>query len=77
MESLFNSKFIQPFERKGINSLNSQIVGGIDRHIYDILVSAPGSFHDAAVYQLTPVKAWLETRFLRRYTAIYVLYGYR
>jgi hypothetical protein len=52
--------------RKGFKSINAQIVGGIDRRIYDINLGAPGSFHDAAVYQLSPVKAWLETRFPRR-----------
>jgi len=53
--------------RKGYYSLNGQIVGGMDRRIYDILLSAPGSYHDAAVYQLSEVKAWLETTFPLRY----------
>ena len=52
--------------RKGIYSINSQIVGGIDRRIYDIQLGAPGSYHDAAVWQLSQTKAWFETSFPRR-----------
>ena len=29
-------------------SINAQIVGGIDRKIYDIQLSSPGSYHDSA-----------------------------
>jgi len=52
--------------RKNVYSINSQIVGGFDRRIYDILLSAPGSFHDAAVWSMSNAKAWLETRFPQR-----------
>ena len=52
--------------RKNVYSINSQIVGGFDRRIYDNLLSAPGSFHDAAVWSMSNAKAWLETRFPQR-----------
>ena len=52
--------------RKGLNSINSQIIGSINRRILDILLSAPGSFHDAAVWSMSEGKAWLETRFPQR-----------
>ena len=42
--------------RKGFYSINAQIVGGIDRKIYDIQLTSPGSYHDAAVYQLSMFK---------------------
>ena len=41
------------------------VTGGIDRLIYDLLVNVPGSFHDAAAYQMSDVKPYLETRFPR------------
>ena len=53
--------------RKGIYSINTQIMGGFDRRIYDILLTAPGSFHDAAVWSMSQGKAWLETRFPQRF----------
>ena len=53
--------------RKGIYSINAQIMGGFDRRIYDILLTAPGSFHDAAVWSMSQGKAWLETRFPQRF----------
>ena len=53
--------------RKGIYSINAQIVGGLDRPIYDILLSAPGSFHDAAVWQMSQVKAYLSPLNPRHY----------
>ena len=52
--------------RKGIYSINSQIIGGIDRRIYDIILTAPGSFHDAALWSMSQRKAWLETWFPQR-----------
>ena len=39
--------------RKGFYSLNAQIVGGIDRRIYDIQLSSPGSYHDAATWTMS------------------------
>ena len=48
--------------RKGFYSLNAQIVGGMDRRIYDIQLSSPGSFHDAATWTMSLFKGWLETR---------------
>ena len=53
--------------RKGSYSINAQIVGGMDRRIYDILLSAPGSFHDAAVWQMSQAKAYLSTLNPRHY----------
>ena len=58
---------IQFINRKGFYSLNSQIVGGFDRRIYDIQLTAPGSYHDAAVWQLSAAKAWFETTVPLRY----------
>ena len=52
--------------RKGLTTINSQIVGGFDKRIYDILLSAPGSFHDGAVWGMSNARAWLETRFPQR-----------
>ena len=48
--------------RKGMYSINAQIVGGIDRKIYDIQLSSPGSYHDSATYTMSMFKGWLETR---------------
>lgn len=48
--------------RKGMYSINAQIVGGIDRRIYDIQLSSPGSYHDSATYTMSMFKGWLETR---------------
>ena len=53
--------------RKGSYSINAQIVGGMDRRIYDILLSAPGSFHNAAVWQMSQAKAYLFTLNPRHY----------
>lgn len=53
--------------RKGLYSINAQIIGGFDRRIYDILLTAPGSFHDAAVWSMSLGKGWLETRFPQRF----------
>ena len=39
--------------RKGLYSINAQIVGGIDRKLYDIQLTSPGSYHDAAMYQFS------------------------
>ncbi|XP_023336552.1 uncharacterized protein LOC111707651 [Eurytemora carolleeae] len=51
----------------GVDSINAQIIGGFDRRIYDILLTAPGSFHDAAVCSMSQGKGWLETRFPQRF----------
>jgi hypothetical protein len=56
--------------RKGILSINAMILGFIDWRIYNINLGAPGSFHDAALYQLSPVKAWLEMQIPRRYRVL-------
>ena len=42
------------------------IAGGFDKQIYDILLSASGSFHDGAVCWMSNARAWLETRFPQR-----------
>ena len=47
--------------RKGFNSLNVLVTGGCDKLVYN----APGSYHDAGVYQMYAVKPYLESRFLR------------
>ena len=39
----------------------------MNRKIFDIVLSAPGSYHDAAVYSMSRAMAWLETRFPRKY----------
>ena len=36
--------------RKGYPSLNVLVTGGPDKLIYDLVVKALGSFHDAAIY---------------------------
>ena len=48
--------------RKSRYSLNVQIVGGIDRLIYDVDIRCPGSFHDATVWRYSEVKNYIETR---------------
>ena len=53
--------------RKGLYSINAQIIGGFDRRIYDILLTALGSFHYAAVWSMSLGKGWLETRFPQRF----------
>lgn len=60
----------QFMNRIGFYSINAMITGGINRKIYDIVLSAPGSYTDAAVWSLSRAKAWLETRFPRRYTLV-------
>lgn len=52
--------------RKGFNSLNVLVTAGCDKLIYDLVVNAPGSFHDAGIYQMSEVKAYLESRFPRQ-----------
>ena len=39
------------------------MTGGSDKLIYDLVVNAPGSFHNAGIYQMSGVKAYMETRF--------------
>ena len=51
--------------RKGFNSLNVLVTGGCDKLIYNLVYNAPGSYHDAGVYQMSGVKAYLESRFPR------------
>ena len=55
----------QFINRKGFNSLNVLVTGGSDKLIYDLVVNAPGSFHDAEIYQMSGIKAYMETRFPR------------
>lgn len=43
------------------------ILGGFDRRIYDIVLSAPGSYHDAAVWAMSRAKPWFETQVPRRF----------
>ena len=50
-------------------SLNVQIIGGIDRKIYDIDLRCPGSFHDARVWKFSEAKFAIERRFPRFYLA--------
>ena len=45
--------------RKGMYSINAQIVGGIDRKIYDIQLSSPGSYHDSATYTISAISVTL------------------
>ena len=52
--------------RKGITTINSQIIGGFSKRIYDILLSSPGSFHDGAVWAMSDARTWLETIFPQR-----------
>ena len=47
--------------RKGWPALNCLIFAGYDHKIYDITMNAPGSFHDANVYNLSPMKHYLES----------------
>ena len=41
--------------------------GGFNRRIYDIVLQAPGSYHDAAVWEMSRMKAWLETQDPKRF----------
>ena len=41
------------------------VTGDIDHLIYDQVVNAPGSFHDAAVYQMSDIEPNLESTFPR------------
>ena len=52
--------------RKGFNSLNALVTAGCDKLVYDLVVNAAGSIHDAGIYQLSEVKAFLESRVSRQ-----------
>ena len=43
------------------------VTGGINRKIYDVVINAPGSYHDSAIWTMSRSKGWLETRFPRRF----------
>jgi len=53
--------------RKGAHTLNVLVTAGFDHRIYDVVVNAPGSFHDAAIWRISEIKQYLEMRFPRRY----------
>ena len=57
----------QFINRKGWYSLNVLVTGGPDKKIYDLVVNAPGSFHDAAIWAMSAVKPFLERRFPREH----------
>ena len=50
---------VQFINRKGYNSLNVLLTAGIDHIIYDVVVTAPGSFHDAGIFEQSEVKGFL------------------
>ena len=50
---------VQFINRKKYNSLNVLITAGITHKMYDIIVTAPGSFHDAGIYNQSMIKGWL------------------
>ena len=42
--------------RKDAHTLNILVTAGFDHRIYDIVVNAPGSFHDAATWRISEIK---------------------
>ena len=57
---------VQFINRKGWNSLNVLVTGGFSGKIHDLVINVPGSFHDAAAYGMSAMKAYLESSFLRQ-----------
>ena len=49
--------------------MNVQVVGGLDRLIYDVDFRCPGSYHDSRVWSFSEVKTVLENRFPRYFVA--------
>ena len=45
--------------RKGWYSLNVLVFGGYDHRIYDLVVNAPGSFHDSAIFRMSMMKPYI------------------
>ena len=48
------------FGRKFRYAINAQVLSGIDRLIYDLVLGAPGRMHDSVVWRTSPVKVHLE-----------------
>ena len=57
----------QFINRKGFNSLNVLVTGGVDHRIYDLVNTAPGSYHDAAIWAMSAIKPYLERQFPREH----------
>ena len=55
--------------RKGWYSLNVLVFGGYDHRIYDLVVNAPGSFHDSAIFRMSMMKPYIR----RLYPKVQVL----
>ena len=49
------------FNRKVYPALNTLVLAGYDHCIYNIVINAPGSFHDSTVYNLSQMKLYPET----------------
>jgi len=55
------------YSKMGHNLLDTQYENMNFRRIYDIVLNAPGSYHDAAVWQMSRVKGWASTLYPRHY----------
>ena len=53
------------YNRKTRPALNTLIFANYNQEFFDMVVNAPGSFHDATINRLSKMKAWLESCFLR------------
>ena len=50
---------VQFINRKKYNLLNVLLTAGMNHKIYDVVCNAPGSFHDAGIFNQSMVKQWL------------------
>ena len=55
----------QFMNRKDLPSLNVQLIGGLDRIIYDVDYRCPGRYHDARVWRFSQAKEYIEQRYPR------------
>lgn len=55
----------QFINRKGCYSLNVLVTGSYDHRILDLVLNAPGSYHDAGIWRVSQAKPYLELLFPR------------
>ena len=48
------------FNREVYPALNTLVLAGYDHCIYNIVINAPGSFHNSTMYNLSQMKLYLE-----------------
>ena len=48
------------FGRKFRYAINAQVLGGINKMIYDVFLGCPGKFPDSVAWRTSPVKVMLE-----------------